>query len=111
MTVKSTSFCLDLQEVAQIAKVLSHPARLAILQYLSETKSCISGDIANELPLSRTTVSQHLQELKKIGFIKGEISGTRVNYCINQAVFQESWQKLSSFYKEIKYNPSLSCDC
>lgn len=111
MTVKSTAFRADLQEIAQIAKVLAHPARLAILKYLSEIKTCISGDIANELPLSRTTVSQHLNELKRMGFIKGEISGTRVNYCINQKVLQAGWQKLDNFYKNIQIDPELSCDC
>jgi DNA-binding transcriptional ArsR family regulator len=72
-----------LQETAAIFKVLSHPARLAILKYLAETKVCISGDISGELPLSRTTVHQHLTELKKLELIKGEIEGVKTNYCLN----------------------------
>ena len=71
--IKKELFENDLQEIAQFAKVISHPARLAILKYLAETKTCISGDISDHIPLSRTTVSQHLKELKSIGLIKGEI--------------------------------------
>jgi DNA-binding transcriptional ArsR family regulator len=79
---KKDIFDDKLQELARFAKVISHPARLAILQYLSETKTCISGDISDQLPLSRTTVSQHLKELKNIGLIHGEIEGIKINYCL-----------------------------
>ena len=79
---KTEHFDDDAKEIARIAKALSHPARVAILKYLAVTKTCISGDITTEIPLSRTTVSQHLQELKKAGMIQGEIDGTRINYCI-----------------------------
>lgn len=73
----------DLQAAAVLFKALSHPARLAILKYLTDTKVCMTGDITRELPLSRTTVNQHLAELKDAGLIKGEISGVRMNYCLN----------------------------
>jgi len=76
-------FDIELQEYARIFKALSHPARLRIIHYLAECKSCISGDISNELPLSRTTVNQHLTELKKLGLINGEVSGVKVYYCLN----------------------------
>jgi len=66
---KAEVFDTELQELACFAKVISHPARLAILKYLAETKTCISGDISDQLPLSRTTVSQHLKELREIGLI------------------------------------------
>ena len=72
---KSEKFDDNLQELALLAKAISHPARLAILQYLAKTKTCISGDISDFLPLSRTTVSQHLKELKSLGLIHGEIDG------------------------------------
>ncbi|MBT3207260.1 MAG: helix-turn-helix transcriptional regulator [Bacteroidetes bacterium] len=72
----------ELQRLAQFAKVISHPARLAILKYLAETKTCISGDISDQLPLSRTTVSQHLKELKNSGLIHGEVEGLKINYCL-----------------------------
>lgn len=79
---KKEIFDNELKELAQLAKVISHPARLAILRYLSETKSCISGDISDFLPLSRSTVSQHLKELKNMGLIHGEIEGLKINYCL-----------------------------
>lgn len=80
--IKKEIFDNDLQEMARLAKALSHPARLAILRYLAQSKTCISGDISNHIPLSRTTVSQHLTELKEIGIIHGEIDGLKVNYCL-----------------------------
>jgi len=80
--LKTELFTSDLRQLAKFTKVLSHPARLAILQYLAETKKCISGDISDYIPLSRSTVSQHLKELKEFGLIKGEIEGPRINYCL-----------------------------
>ncbi len=79
---KSEKFDNNLQEIALFAKAISHPARLAILKYLAESKTCISGDISNYLPLSRTTVSQHLKELRDLGLIHGEIDGLKINYCL-----------------------------
>ncbi len=79
---KNEAFTLELQHLAAFAKTLAHPARLAILDYLSEQNQCVSGDITEEIPLSRTTVSQHLQELKNAGLIKGTVSGTRIYYCL-----------------------------
>ena len=72
------------QEIAAMAKVLSHPARIAILQFLATTPTCISGDISDFLPLSRTTVSQHLKELKLAGLIQGEVEGLKIKYCLNK---------------------------
>jgi ArsR family transcriptional regulator len=80
--IKTEVFTPELQELARFSKVLSHPARLAILQYLAETKTCISGDISDQLPLSRSTVSQHLKDLKELGLIRGEIDGLKINYCL-----------------------------
>ena len=80
---KTEDFTKTQNEVATIAKALGHPARIAILQYLAEKKSRVCGDIVDELPLSQSTVSQHLKELKKVGLIKGEIEGPSVCYCID----------------------------
>jgi len=88
-TPKTELFHKDLQAAAQLFKALSHPARLAILNYLSEARICMTGDISNELPLSRTTVNQHLSELKNAGLIKGEISGVKMNYCLNTDKIEE----------------------
>jgi len=71
-------------DLATLAKALGHPARIAILQFLIKSKSCICGDIVDELPLSQSTVSQHLKELKSAGLIKGNIDGPSVCYCIDE---------------------------
>ena len=94
-------FAPELQETAQIFKALGNPARLAILQYISKSSVCISGDISNELPLSRTTITQHLAELKEIGIIVGEISGSKVNYCINTEVLNKVRPLLDGFLSNL----------
>ena len=71
-------------EIASIMKVMGHPARIAILEHLMNTKVCICGDLVSEIGLAQATISQHLKELKKIGIIKGEIEGTSVCYCIDE---------------------------
>lgn len=77
------AFDKELKQKARLFKALGHPARLAILQYLAEIKTCMTGDIAEVLPLGRTTVNQHLKELKDAGLIKGAVEGVRTNYCLN----------------------------
>jgi ArsR family transcriptional regulator, arsenate/arsenite/antimonite-responsive transcriptional repressor len=83
--------------VSEIAKALSHPARVAILKFLSEQKSCICNDIVEHLPLSQSTVSQHLKELKNAGLIHGEIDGPRVCYCIDK----ENWKRAKELFSEL----------
>ncbi|MCU7618724.1 metalloregulator ArsR/SmtB family transcription factor [Chryseobacterium sp. PBS4-4] len=73
--------------IANIAKALGHPARIAIIEYLMKVNECICGDIVNELPLAQPTVSQHLKELKNAGLIKGNIEGTSICYCIDEKTF------------------------
>jgi len=102
-------FDKDLQDTALIFKALGHPARLAILRYLAETKVCISGDISNELPLSRTTISQHLKELKDVGLIKGEIEGVKVNYCLNAEEINQVKEILEKFLSDIICYDDLDC--
>lgn len=80
---KTGLFEEQLQETARLFKSLAHPARLQILKYLAETKTCITGDISEHLPLSRTTVNQHLAELKRAGLVSGTIEGVKTNYCLN----------------------------
>ena len=75
---KTELFDEELQEQASLFKALAHPARLQILQFLAKSKNCISGDISDELPLSRTTVNQHLTELKEAGLIKGHVEGVKM---------------------------------
>ncbi|MDP2236431.1 MAG: metalloregulator ArsR/SmtB family transcription factor [Bacteroidales bacterium] len=106
---KSEQFDDNLQELARFAKVISHPARLAILKFLAETKSCISGDISDFLPLSRTTVSQHLRELRNFGLIHGEIDGLKINYCLCNSNIEKYIQFFESFFEPIKTS-SIKCD-
>ncbi|MFM7006488.1 MAG: ArsR/SmtB family transcription factor [Flavobacteriales bacterium] len=80
---KTESYTTQTLAIAQLFKALGHPARVAILQFLAQQKSCICGDIVSELPLSQASISRHLSELKEAGLIKGTISGTSVCYCIN----------------------------
>lgn len=98
---KTALFDADLQQAAILYKALGHPARLQILRYLSETKVCITGDISDVLPLSRTTVNQHLTELKKAGLIQGHVSGKSTNYCINPLKIKEFKRFSESFFNEI----------
>ena len=96
---KKSGFDKALVQRAKLYKALAHPARLAILTYLAEIKTCITGDIAEEIPLSRTTVNQHLRELRNAGLIRGTVEGVRTNYCLNteaiEALRQESDQFLN----------------
>jgi ArsR family transcriptional regulator, arsenate/arsenite/antimonite-responsive transcriptional repressor len=107
---KIALFQQDLQKTAGLFKALGHPARLAILRYLADAKVCISGDISNELPLSRTTVNQHLAELKQAGLIKGEIEGVKVNYCINAERFKIAKENLEKFLDEINCCDDPACN-
>jgi len=100
--IKKENFEPDLQKLAGFARVLSHPARLAILQYLAETKTCISGDISDQLPLSRSTVSQHLKELKELGLIHGEIDGLKINYCLCGSEISSFTELFNTFFDNIK---------
>ncbi len=100
---KKEVFSDDLQELAAFAKVLSHPARLAILKYLAEAKTCISGDISDYLPLSRSTVSQHLKELRDMGLIHGEIDGLKINYCLCGSSIDRYLALFDRFFEPIKH--------
>ncbi|MFA5045508.1 MAG: metalloregulator ArsR/SmtB family transcription factor [Paludibacter sp.] len=106
--IKTEVFDIELQELAKFAKVISNPARLAILKYLAETKTCISGDISDQLPLSRTTVSQHLKELRDMGLIHGEIDGLKINYCLCGSTIEEYLEKFDYFFEPIK-SANISC--
>ena len=97
------------QEMAALAKVLSHPARIAILQFLASTPACISGDISDYLPLSRTTVSQHLKELKSAGLIQGEVEGLKIKYCLNKQGIERLQTVFGDLLKEITPLENKKC--
>ena len=82
-TAKLDEFTVRDNRIARYAKALGHPARVAILKFLITKKNCVCGDIVDVLPLSQSTVSQHLKEVKEDGLIQGEIDGKRVCYCID----------------------------
>jgi ArsR family transcriptional regulator, arsenate/arsenite/antimonite-responsive transcriptional repressor len=104
---KTDGFSERQQELARLAKAISHPARIAILEHLARVKTCISGDIANEIPLARPTVSQHLQELKNAGLIKGNIDGQKIGYCLDL----NGITQLNSLFGNLLAETVSSCNC
>lgn len=104
---KAEKFDESLQELARFARVLSHPARLAIMKYLAETKTCISGDISDFIPLGRTTVSQHLKELRDAGLIHGEIDGLKVNYCLCCPEIKKLLKMFDGYFEPIKNTETI----
>lgn len=98
---KSNKFSNSEQEIASISKSLSHPARVAILKVLAKYHSCLCGEIVAELPLSQSTVSQHLKELKIAGLIKGKQDGPAVTYSINKAILNNAEKRTAKFFKKL----------
>ena len=101
---KSEEFSVKDNRVARYAKALSHPARIAILKLLIKKQACICGDIVDELPLSQSTVSQHLKELKEAGLIKGDIDGAKVCYCIDEKEWLAAKNSLVKLFDSYKGN-------
>jgi ArsR family transcriptional regulator len=99
---KTKEFSKTQNEIAAMAKALAHPARVAILQFLAKQKSCVCGDIVDELPLAQSTVSQHLKELKNVGLIKGEIEGPAVCYCIDTKALAKIKSALGDLFTEVE---------
>lgn len=97
---KSEIFTVQQNQLAQFAKAFSHPARVAILQYLFKAESCVCGSLVDEIGLAQATISQHLKELKNLGLIQGTVEGTSVCYCINTTVWEEMKAVLSSFLNQ-----------
>ena len=84
------------EQLARFAKALGHPARIAIMYFLAKQKTCYFGDIHEELPIAKATVSQHLKELKDAGLIQGELETPKVKYSIKR----ENWQLARELFKE-----------
>ncbi|MBS4072761.1 ArsR/SmtB family transcription factor [Algoriphagus aquatilis] len=107
---KSDLFTAEQNQLALLAKAFAHPARIAILQYLAKTKSCVNGTLVQELGLAQATISQHLRELKDMGLIKGSIEGVSINYCLNV----EKWELVQSLFNGLFDQLTDSCssgDC
>lgn len=105
---KTTEFTNADNQIAKVAKALSHPARIAILNLLIQRQACICGDIVDELPLSQSTISQHLKELKEAGLIKGSIEGVTICYCINEQEWRVAEAMLSTLFSKYK---SIGAEC
>lgn len=84
MTTKTKYYSKEQEQAARFAKALGHPVRIAILQLLNSQSCCFHGDMAEELPIAKSTLSQHLNELKDAGLIQGDITPPTVKYCINR---------------------------
>ena len=101
---KKEEFTIEDSWLADVAKALSHPARIRILKILTEMNVCMCGGIVELLPLSQSTVSQHLKELKRVQLIKGEIEGPKVCYCVNNETLQIAKQELDLLFSQV-------CNC
>ena len=110
---KTELFTKKQNELANIARVLGHPARIAILQHLVKINACICNDLGAELGLAQPTISQHLKELKQVGLIQGSIDGTSVCYCIDPKVWEKYKKLFGEFFVEIKAIDKSGCgpDC
>ncbi|MCW3122604.1 MAG: arsenical resistance operon repressor [Flavipsychrobacter sp.] len=97
---KTDLFTKKQNDLANMARAIAHPARIAILQYLVKTNACVCGSLVGQLGLAQATISQHLKELKNAGLIQGTVDGTSVCYCINPKVWNEYKQVLSGFFAE-----------
>lgn len=106
---KNKAYDIDTEVLARFAKAMGHPARINILRFLASMDSCFFGDICQELPIAKATVSQHLTELKNAGLIRGEIEPPKVRYCIDQ----ENWEKANEAFRQFFSNiqsKEVCCD-
>ena len=106
---KSYEFSVKENRLAKYAKALGHPARVAILKLLATKATCQCGDIVEELPLSQSTVSQHLKELKNAGLIDGSIDGPRSCYCINWKAFEKFNNEFGLLFNNLKIKNEKAC--
>jgi ArsR family transcriptional regulator, arsenate/arsenite/antimonite-responsive transcriptional repressor len=106
---KKEEFTQKEQDLANFAKALAHPARIAILKLLAQRNECICGEIVEVLPLSQSTVSQHLKELKNAGLIDGSIDGPRSCYCINWKAFEKFNSEFGLLFNNMKVQKEKTC--
>lgn len=106
-TTKSEIFTDKQNKLASMLKALAHPARIAIVEYLINSKTCICGDLVEELGLAQATVSQHLKELKTAGIIRGTVDGASVCYCIDGKVWKEYKTAMEKFF--VSYEVKNNC--
>ena len=104
---KTEIFTAKQNKLAQMLKALAHPARIAIIQYLVQSETCICCDLVEQLGLAQATISQHLKELKNAGLIKGTIDGTSVCYCIDDKVWKQVKKEFEVFF--VAYQAKNEC--
>jgi ArsR family transcriptional regulator, arsenate/arsenite/antimonite-responsive transcriptional repressor len=93
--MKKEVFSVNQKQLARFAKALGHPVRVYIMELLSKQSCCYSGDLSDDLPIAKSTLSQHLKELKSAGLIQGETEAPKIKYCVNK----ENWEKARSLFK------------
>ena len=109
VSAKTELFEEGLQEKANLFKVLAHPARLQILQHLVQSKTCLTGDISDMFPLTRTTVNQHMKELINAELIKSHVEGSKIIYCLDCRKIEEMSNILTGFLNEIELSKDFCC--
>lgn len=108
-SVKTEIYSEEIRTTANYFKALAHPARIAILTYLSQRDSCVCGDIVHEIGLAQSTISQHLKVLKDEGLIQGSISGASVCYCINTPEWEKCTEVIQTFSTALQTNKIQCC--
>lgn len=108
MTKKDTT--IHRERIARYAKALGHPTRIAIMCFLAKQEQCYFGDIHEELPISKATVSQHLAELKAAGLIQGEVEAPKVRYCINRQAWDEASRLFGAFFEQNVCKEAACCE-
>lgn len=98
--MEKKTYTLEQEQIARFAKAMGHPARMAILEFLASQTCCFFGDIHEELPIAKATVSQHLKELKEAGLIQGTIEPPKVRYCINRENWKVAQMLFNEFFKK-----------
>ncbi len=106
---KKIQFEWDEIALSEFAKIMSHPARVAILKVLAERDACVCGEIVKVVPLAQSTVSQHLKELKAVGLIDGTLEGAKCCYCINWEAFDKVGTMLTRFFDKKRLQSGKSC--
>lgn len=106
---KTDLFTKEQNEMALVAKVFAHPARVAIIEFLLRSNTCINGDLVQELGLAQATISQHLRELKQVGIIQGTIEGVSVSYCINPGKWNQIQQLFNGLFDQFQPSPDSCC--
>ena len=108
--MKTKQYTKEQEQIARFAKAMGHPARMAILNFLAKQDSCFFGDIHEELPIAKATVSQHLKELKDAGLIQGEIETPKVRYCINRDNWELARNLFATFWNNCNSKDTSCCE-